>query len=50
LAVAKLAGHSRTKASGAYLGAIRKWPVLPTVAPRGAGPKQGHDDVAPIDA
>lgn len=50
LAVAKLAGHSRTKASGAYLGAIRKWPVPPTVAPRGAGPKHGDDDVAPLDA
>ena len=43
LAVAKLAGHSRTKASGAYLGAVLGKRALPRDRP-------GQDDTDPVPA
>ena len=50
LAVSQLAGHSRVRASAAYLGAIRKWPAPPGASSSpGTGSKPGDDDVTPAD-
>ena len=51
LAVSQLAGHARLRASGAYLGAIRRTSGrrgLPSDPP--TGPKPGDEDPAPVEA
>jgi integrase len=43
LAVSQLAGHSRVRASAAYLGAVRKWPA-PAPASSKSGTRSRPDD------
>ena len=51
LAVSARAGHSRLRAAGAYLGAIRKAPGPQSAQPKPTvGPKPHDDDAAPRDA